>query len=81
MIIIRLIILIALVGLVIYAYRKLTTGSESSNGTEAGTPAMKKCAHCGMHLPQSEALQHKELYFCSAEHQKVYLEQHPHDGE
>ncbi|WP_027017153.1 PP0621 family protein [Comamonas composti] len=29
---------------------------------------MVECAHCGLHLPRSEALQAGALSYCSAEH-------------
>lgn len=30
---------------------------------------MVECAHCGLHLPRSEALSEHGTFFCSAEHQ------------
>lgn len=38
---------------------------------------MVKCAATGVHLPKSEAIQKGELFFCSEEHLKEYLEKHP----
>ncbi len=35
-------------------------------------PDMVRCAHCGLHLPKSEALSRDALYFCSRQH----LDQH-----
>lgn len=31
-------------------------------------PDMVRCAHCGLHIPKSEALSRDELYFCSRQH-------------
>lgn len=31
-------------------------------------PEMVRCAHCGVHLPQAEALSAGALHYCSAEH-------------
>ncbi len=80
MMIIRLIILIALVSLLIFAYRKLTGASQADKPSDADLPnTMKKCEHCGVHLPQAEACRHNDHYFCSEEHRQAYLEQHPDD--
>ena len=35
----------------------------------AGTPSMVRCAHCGLHLPEAEAVQDGEArWFCSEDH-------------
>jgi len=36
----------------------------------------KRCAQCGVHLPEEEALAYQTLYFCCNEHKKNYLEDH-----
>jgi len=33
---------------------------------------MVVCAHCGVHLPVSQALTVRSIYFCSAAHQKAH---------
>ncbi|MBA4112934.1 MAG: hypothetical protein C0492_06150 [Verminephrobacter sp.] len=39
--------------------------------TPAATPQdMVACAHCGVHLPRSEALTHGPRTYCCAEHQQ-----------
>jgi uncharacterized protein len=35
---------------------------------KGGTEAMVTCAHCGVHLPRSEALAARGLHYCSAAH-------------
>ncbi|MDY6921517.1 MAG: PP0621 family protein [Pseudomonadota bacterium] len=75
MMIFRLIIFVAVISLLVVAYRKLTApGKKPSAPTDAAT--MKKCEHCGVHLPESEACREGDKYFCSAEHRKAYLEHH-----
>ena len=32
---------------------------------------MQACAHCGVHVPDSEAVRDGELYYCSAEHRRA----------
>lgn len=42
---------------------------------EAGQQVMVACAHCGLHIPQTEALPSPdgtpEQWFCSSEHRKL----------
>lgn len=33
--------------------------------------AMVRCAHCGLHLPQPDALPAGDRYFCSEEHRAL----------
>ena len=77
--IVRLIILIALVSLLIFAYRKLTAAKPSDSDNDNPSDAMKKCEHCGVHLPEAETCRHKDHFFCSEQHRRAYLEQHPDD--
>jgi uncharacterized protein len=30
-----------------------------------------KCAHCGLHVPENEALQVEQDYYCSEEHRRL----------
>ena len=34
-------------------------------------PAMVSCAHCGLHLPRAEALEHARRHYCCAEHRSA----------
>jgi uncharacterized protein len=36
-----------------------------------------RCAHCGVHVPQSQALSQDQRWYCSQAH----LEQGPHAGD
>jgi uncharacterized protein len=38
---------------------------------EMSAQAMVSCAHCGMHVPQSDALALDGRYFCSDEHRRL----------
>ncbi len=45
----------------------------STSPPSSDTERMVVCAHCGIHLPQSEAVRGAEaLDFCSEEHQRQY---------
>lgn len=78
MILVRLIIFIALMSLVWIIYRKISA-LKNTPSPKAATTSMKKCSHCGVHLPEQDAIKHDQHYFCSLEHQKVFLDQHPDD--
>jgi uncharacterized protein len=75
---VRLIVFVVLVSLLVFVYRKFTAAKQS-NKPVANTTSMKKCAHCGVHLPESESYQHDGLHFCGKEHQQAYLDQHQDD--
>ncbi len=75
---IRLIVFIALISLILFVYRKLTAPKQPST-TAKSSEEMKKCAHCGVHLPKNEAIEEDDLYFCSKEHKNAHLEKHHHD--
>lgn len=52
-------------------------GSSPSKGADATQQIMVSCAHCGLHLPQTEALAAPgadaahPMWFCSAEHRQL----------
>lgn len=49
-----------------------SSASGSPEQLGAGEP-MLKCAHCGIYLPASEALERRGLSYCSPEHRDVKL--------
>jgi uncharacterized protein len=68
----RLIVLIVLVVLAVWLIRRALRGP----GSEKTTPQVKetdlvRCAHCGVHLPRSEARQAEGLLYCSEEHARL----------
>lgn len=45
---------------------------------EAQTPSeMVSCAHCGIHLPQEEAVMGQKGLYCSTEHRAAALDRNP----
>jgi uncharacterized protein len=44
---------------------------ESGEGVEPESQAMVRCAHCGIHLPQSEAYYDGQHTYCSEGHLKL----------
>ena len=43
----------------------------SRPANDAAIATMVRCAHCGLHVPQGEALQNGDHYYCSKEHQEA----------
>jgi uncharacterized protein len=42
-----------------------------------GAEEMVSCAHCGVHLPRSEALAARSLHYCSAAHRDALGDKSP----
>jgi uncharacterized protein len=38
----------------------------------ANAEIMVRCAQCGLHLPRSESVAARDLYFCSADHRQAH---------
>lgn len=37
----------------------------------AATPSMIPCAHCGLHVPEADAVRGAHAYYCSAAHRQA----------
>lgn len=75
----RLILFVVICALAYSLYKKLQKGSDKSKAstkTEEPTLAMKRCAKCGVHLPENDSIQYQTLHFCCEDHKKAYLEDH-----
>jgi len=69
---IRLIAIAFIIWLVIYIARQLLQKHGQSPGKK---PAMKigtmvRCEHCGLHIPENEAINENGHYYCCEEHRK-----------
>jgi uncharacterized protein len=42
----------------------------AKDATEAAPEQMVNCSHCGLYLPQSEAIAEGGKFFCCAEHRR-----------
>ena len=70
----RLIVLVALVVVVAWLVRRAlrAPGEQGELRQRAGAAAeLVRCAHCGMHLPRSEAREAGGLVYCSDEHARL----------
>ena len=62
-------IAIWLVITILKRYRKSLNQADASAANAGGdSESMVQCAHCGIHLPQSESVQSDGQYFCSQAH-------------
>lgn len=73
----RIVLLIAAILLLVWLLRGLGRGgrkeappAEGGGARRTGTKAatMVACAHCGVHLPRSEAVEAQGLHFCGEPH-------------
>ena len=55
------------------AKRYRSRGGRSETAAPRPEEDMVRCALCGVHLPRSESIVTRGVYYCSAEHQR----QHP----
>ncbi|HVL00311.1 MAG TPA: PP0621 family protein [Dongiaceae bacterium] len=75
----RLIFIAVLVAAAWFLYRKYVTGKKIDiPGTGKNQALMRKCAHCGIHLPETESVQLEGLHFCSEAHKLEYQKQFEH---
>lgn len=68
----RVVLLLGLVWVIWLVWRKGQRRGEPSatpaKADVAGAEAMRQCAECGVHLPESQALPGRGGFFCCAEH-------------
>ncbi len=43
----------------------------AADAREAAPEQMVNCAHCGLYLPQGEAIREGNRFFCCAEHRRL----------
>ena len=72
---VRIILLAVIIALVMSMIRKWKA-QQDGQAADTTTPVMKKCAQCGVHLPQQDAIHSGDLYFCSEAHRQTYAKQH-----
>ena len=65
-------LLLIFIGVVAWWLIKRVRGKDAA-GDAAGpkTEQMVTCGHCGLYLPQDEAVVQGDKYFCCAEHQRL----------
>lgn len=66
------------IALVWWAFTRSRKAPPNETGQNAA-PAqdMAQCAHCGVHLPQSEAVRGEKGLYCSTEHRSAAQDRNP----
>ena len=54
------------------AIKAVTCGKRGRKKTETRAENMVACAHCGVNLPRSEALEADANWFCGEEHRRLH---------
>ena len=64
----RIILTGIVIALVIMVYRRLQHAKRPKAPPATTAPPMKKCAQCGVHLPETDAIQVGDHFYCSEQH-------------
>lgn len=72
----RLLFWIAIIVLAVWIWRRFIGKPKRPRAREDAAP-MVRCAHCGVHVPKTQALSQDQHWYCSQAH----LEQGPHSGD
>lgn len=73
-------LLLLLILVVIWAVKRGRTGGNTQPRKQAPPAApsnMVTCAHCGIHLPQEEAVTGEKGTYCSTEHRSLARDRNP----
>lgn len=66
---IRFLIIVVAIWVVIILIRSyLNRKPKVKQDKQTAVDSMVRCAHCGLHIPDNEAIQRGEHYFCCQEH-------------
>ena len=66
----KILLIIAAVWLVVFLLRRKLSAPRAENPTIREVRTVR-CAHCGMHVPESEAVRSQGHDFCSLEHRNL----------
>ena len=78
----RLFLILVLLAVSLYVVKYLRTmldqsqkqiDKDSNNNNQNTKKLMVKCQHCGLHIPEKEAIKQGDNIFCSLEHAKQEL--------
>ena len=50
---------------------RASSSQDRASGTNAKPLNMVQCAHCGLHLPENEAIQSRQAVYCSDAHRAL----------
>lgn len=64
-------LLVVFVGVIWWVWKKRHAAPQETTKREAPPESMVSCAHCGVHLPASEALLEAGRSYCCAAHRQA----------
>ncbi|MEW6707788.1 MAG: PP0621 family protein [Pseudomonadota bacterium] len=68
----KIVVVLLVVGLVLwFALRRGGRPTVKPRAKQPRLQSMVRCAHCGVHLPQDEAVAGDELFYCSEAHRAL----------
>jgi len=67
----RIIIVVFVVWLVITLIKRALAPPQAPKPKTPGVAQMVQCAHCGVHLPMTNAIQDGNQYYCCPDHKKA----------
>lgn len=72
---IRLLLIVAIVAVGWYLYRRLIAGPGTTGQPPAapGGGKIAKCDECGVHAPEQDGVQYQTRFFCCPEHLQSWL--------
>lgn len=68
--IVRTLLIVVAIFVALMLLKRVLGGRPRTPAAPPKTPRLVQCAHCGLHVNESEALRAGERYFCSAEHRQ-----------
>jgi len=74
--------IVVITGIVLYIRhqmkkRRLEEETEAQPALRRGTTRTVRCEHCGLHVPEDEAVRRDGHDFCGWEHAEEWLRKHP----
>ena len=67
----RLVIILIGLWLVLAIIKRALASLRKPPPDKPAVAKMVACAHCGVHIPESEAIHDGDKYFCSEEHRRI----------
>jgi len=68
--IVRTLLIVVAIFVAMVIIKRLLAGRPKAPPAQAPAPKLVQCAHCGVHVNESQALRSGDHYYCSADHQQ-----------
>jgi uncharacterized protein len=67
----RVLAIAAVVFVALMLLKRVLSSGKSTPTPRAPAPKLVQCAHCGIHVGESDAVRAGDRYYCSAEHRRL----------